>query len=115
MKWSMMVTGRSMQFNLTPENEHEKEVFNTLRKFQGKATIHKGVNINECQGGYIRDFGEESSSIAINILRGELKLAVGTDQTPEGVHVTVMETDGEYSTVVYSEFHPAEKVVAPSE
>lgn len=116
MKWSMMVTGQVMQFNLTPENDHEKEAFSTLNKFQGLAHIHKGVNIQKCQGGYLRDFSEEPTSVAITIHKdSERNLSVGVDHTAEGTQVTVIEkgiTPAHRDIVIFSEFYPRE--VAPS-
>jgi hypothetical protein len=66
MKWSMMVRENVMQVNLEPENDHEREALEILRKYEGPASIHKGVSVAECQGGYMRNFGP-SDALAITI------------------------------------------------
>jgi hypothetical protein len=62
----MFVRGNSMQVNLEPENDHEREAIDLLSAHNGQATIHSGVNIGTCQGGYMRVFGE-SNCLAITI------------------------------------------------
>jgi len=67
MKWSLMLREGVMQINLEPENEHELKAFDILREHEGAATIHKGVNVQDCMGGYLRNFGEASTTLAITI------------------------------------------------
>lgn len=69
MKITMMLTGDAMQFNLKPETEHEKEFVKMIVANPGQATIHKGVDIGLCQGGYLRNFsyGESERQLAITI------------------------------------------------
>ncbi len=38
-----------------------------LRTHGGVATIHAGVSIERCQGGYMRNFGEANDAVAITI------------------------------------------------
>ncbi len=68
MKFSMFITEDSMQMNLTPENDHEKRFMDILNATNGEVSIHKGVDIGSCQGGYVRNFGERERSTAITIL-----------------------------------------------
>jgi hypothetical protein len=71
MKVTAFLTKDHLQFNLEPESEHEKEFLALLKNFEGPATIHKGVELYECQGGYIRNYGPQSSDnlLAITITR----------------------------------------------
>lgn len=67
MKWSMMLRENVLQVNLEPENDHEREAMKILRTHGGVATIHAGVSIERCQGGYMRNFGEANDAVAITI------------------------------------------------
>lgn len=71
MNITMYLTRDSMQFNLEPETGHEKEMTRCLLNYHGAVTIHKGLRIAECQGGFSRVFGDgyESDVVAINIQR----------------------------------------------
>jgi hypothetical protein len=66
MKWSLMMRADVMQVNLEPENDHERKIVDMLAAHAGQATIHAGVNVDECRGGYLRNFGE-NNSLAITI------------------------------------------------
>jgi hypothetical protein len=72
----MFITEDAMQVNLTPENEHEKRFVDILRSTGGDVSIHKGVDIGTCQGGYMRNFGERDKSTCITILNPQPKSAV---------------------------------------
>ena len=67
MKFSMFVTENAMQINLTPENDHEKRFMDILKNTDGEVSIHKGVSIAECRGGYLRNFGESDRDTCITI------------------------------------------------
>ena len=43
-----------MQFNLTPETQHEKDFMKLLEKYDGNIGIHKGVSVIRTQGEYLR-------------------------------------------------------------
>lgn len=73
MKFSMFVTEEALQVNLTPESDHEKKHLNMLLDYEGPVTLHHGVDIAECQGGYIRNFGDRGNVLAINIRKPEAK------------------------------------------
>jgi hypothetical protein len=62
MKITMFVTEDAMQFNLTPESPHETEMMEILNKFTGTVSIKHGSKVDRCQGGWLRDFGEDSST-----------------------------------------------------
>lgn len=66
MKISVFLTETGMQFNLTPENEHEKYFLGIMKKFTGEATIKSGVSIQENQAGYYREFAQ-SDTVAVVI------------------------------------------------
>lgn len=66
MKWSMMLRENTLQMNLEPENDHEREAIDILREHKGAATLHHGVKIQECLGGYLREFAGDSA-LAITI------------------------------------------------
>lgn len=66
MKWSMMMRDNTLQMNLEPENDHERKAIDILREHKGTATLHHGAKIQECMGGYLRNF-EGSDSLAITI------------------------------------------------
>ena len=70
MKWTMMATEKAVQFNLEPESDHERKLLEALSEHNGIATLHKGVNVSECMGGYIRNFGEKSGVLAITVQAG---------------------------------------------
>jgi hypothetical protein len=68
MKWSLVMKEGMTQINLTPENDHEREVAKILRESAGPATIHHGVSVDLCQGGYLRQWeGDHDKVIAITI------------------------------------------------
>lgn len=67
MKWSLMLREDTLQINLEPENDHEREAVKILRSHGGSAEIRTGVSIAEYQGGYMRNFGERSDTVAITI------------------------------------------------
>ena len=67
MRFTMFITEDSVQFNLAPENDHEKKFLGILSEYEGGATIHHGVNVAECRGGYIRDFGRNREVLAVTI------------------------------------------------
>lgn len=69
MRFTMFVTEETVQFNLQPENDHEKKFLGVLLDYQGPVTIRYGVNVSECRGGYLRDFGRDSSVLAVTIKR----------------------------------------------
>jgi hypothetical protein len=54
----MMLRDDALQMNLEAENDHERKALDILREHGGKATLHNGVNVQACQGGYLRDFGD---------------------------------------------------------
>ena len=62
MKITMYLTKDVLQFNLEAETEAEKVFVKTLSKHSpGTVEVHQGVNLEECQGGYVRKFGGGSS------------------------------------------------------
>lgn len=61
MKFTMFVTDYMIQFNLEPETDTEREYLGLLEKYTGEVTIHKGVSISECAGGYLRNYGERNN------------------------------------------------------
>lgn len=67
MKFSMFVTSDAMQVNLEPENEHERKFVAMLNEAKGEVTLHHGAEIARCQGGWMRDFGERQTVLAIQI------------------------------------------------
>lgn len=71
MKWSMMIRGDALQMNLEAENDHERKALDILREHKGQAVLHNGVNVDLCQGGYLRNFGE-NTSLAITITRDQV-------------------------------------------
>lgn len=56
MRITMFITEESLQINLTPENDHEREGLAYLNSYNGEARIHQGVNIQETRGDYLRSF-----------------------------------------------------------
>ena len=63
----MFITENVVQVNLTPENDHERKFVQMLMDYEGPVKIHHGVNISECRGGYLRDFGlREALAITIH-------------------------------------------------
>ena len=66
MKWSLMMREDVLQVNLEPENDHERKAIEILSKHTGDVTMHPGVSIEDCRGGYLRNFGE-NKSLAITI------------------------------------------------
>jgi len=75
MKFSMFVIDNAIQFNLTPENEHEKEFANLLNKYKGEVSITNGADIAMSSAGYIRNFsyGTSERIIAVTIRKPEPK------------------------------------------
>ena len=69
MKWTMMATEAAIQFNLEPESDHERKLMDALREYTGEVRIHKGVQVAECMGGYLRNFGEIPRVLAVTICR----------------------------------------------
>lgn len=67
MKWTMMATEKAVQFNLEPESDHERKLLDALAEHNGTATLHKGVQVSECMGGYLRNFGEKAGCLAITV------------------------------------------------
>jgi len=68
MKFSLMLDEDNIQFNLTPENHHEKEFSTLLQKYKGSVIISNGADIGLCQGGYLRSYNQDSNrTIAITI------------------------------------------------
>lgn len=55
MKISMFLTSNAMQFNLTPETQHEKDFMALLEKYDGEVSITKGVEVIETRGNYLRN------------------------------------------------------------
>ena len=51
MRFTMFITEDAVQFNLAPENDHEKKFLGILSEYEGGATIHHGVNVSECEVG----------------------------------------------------------------
>ena len=70
-----------MQFNLEPQDDHERELVASLAKYQGTVTLHKGVSVGDCRGGYLRNFGERDNVLAVRIGRERTSNATegGTD------------------------------------
>lgn len=62
MKITMFVTENGMQFNLMPENEHEKRFLKIMDDFKGRVTIHRGIDVGLCQSGFIRNFSFDAQS-----------------------------------------------------
>ena len=79
MKITMYLTEDAMQFNLEPENPHEKDFMKILEKYVGPVEIHRGVNIAESRGQYLRDFGERDNILAITIKKAPVQ---GLDTNP---------------------------------
>lgn len=69
MRFTMFVTEETVQFNLHPENDHEKKFLGVLLDYQGPVTLHYGVDISECMGGYLRNFGDRDQVLAVTIKR----------------------------------------------
>jgi hypothetical protein len=67
MKFSMFITEDAVQFNLAPENDHEKKFLGVLSEYEGPARLHHGVNVSECRGEYLRNFGSRQDVLAITI------------------------------------------------
>ena len=67
MRFSMFITENAMQINLTPENDHERTFIKMIDGENKIVTIHKGVDIGMCQGGYVRNFGTKSEALAITL------------------------------------------------
>lgn len=67
MKFTMFVTSGAMQFNLEPENQHEKEFLALLDKYKGDVSIKRGVDLAMSQANFIRSYGEKSDIVAITI------------------------------------------------
>ncbi len=70
MKISLFVTSEKMQFNLTPENEHEKDFMELLEKYNGDVSIHTGVEVIETRGEYLRN-ERSPKTVAITVSRKE--------------------------------------------
>lgn len=73
MKFSMFINQDAMQFNLTPESEHEKEFLLLLKKYSGEVTIHNGIDLSLTQGNYLRSFGDRGEVVAVTIHKPVLK------------------------------------------
>lgn len=71
MRFSIYATKDAMQFNLTPETEHEKEFLRMLNKYKGNVKISAGVDVSLTQGDYLRSFGERGETVAITINASE--------------------------------------------
>lgn len=71
MRFSMFVTENAMQINLTPENDHESYFLKMIDDDRKIVTIHKGVDIGMCQGGYVRNFGTKSEALVITLKEDE--------------------------------------------
>lgn len=71
MKFTMFVTEDVVQFNLTPENDHEKKFLGVLAEYEGSVRLHHGVDVSECKGEYLRVFGERREVLAVTIRRRE--------------------------------------------
>ena len=69
MKITVMMSPDITQFNLTPESEHEKEMIGVMAKYNGDTYMTQGVQISECRGAYLRDFGPDTRSLAITLRR----------------------------------------------
>ena len=67
MKFSIFATENAIQFNLTPENEHEKEFVKILEKYKGEVYTKMGVDISMTQGNYLRVFGEREDTLAVTV------------------------------------------------
>ena len=68
MKWSMMITEDTAQFNLKGENPHEDELLKILSKFtRGEVRIHQDIDVMRTNGGYLREFGQSPKVCAITI------------------------------------------------
>ena len=77
MRITMMMDADAVQFNLHPESEHEKQFMAGLTKYNGGVSVHPGVNIRECQGGYWREFGSEREDVTAIVIRRELPAPPG--------------------------------------
>lgn len=63
MKFSIYATDNAIQVNLEPENEYEIRHLELLKSYTGRVTIFNDrININETQGGWLRNFGDEPKS-----------------------------------------------------
>jgi hypothetical protein len=71
MKWTMMLATNRLQINLEPENDHEREAMKILKAHEGVATVHAGVSISDCRGGYLRSYEAPADTVAITITKGE--------------------------------------------
>ena len=69
MKITMFVTEDAVQFNLEPQNDHEKKFLKILQEYNGPVAIHQGMDVGLCSGGYVRNFGEGSRVLALTILK----------------------------------------------
>lgn len=68
MKWSLMLTDKSVQFNLEAESESEKELCQLLNRYNGgKVKIHQGVDVGPSNGGYLRAYDTSNKACAITI------------------------------------------------
>ena len=72
MKFTVFVTEDIMQFNLEGETDAERKFAATLAAFgtgDVAVSVHPGVDLNLCQGGYIRNFGGNDDTVAVVIRR----------------------------------------------
>ena len=69
MQFTMFVTKDTIQFNLTPENDHEKKFLGILKEYQGAVLVHPGVSIEESRGNYLRNYGKAEGTVAITVQR----------------------------------------------
>ncbi len=73
MKFTVLATGDVVQFNLHPENDHERKFVGMLAEYEGRAELHHGVDVSECKGGYLRIFRESTEALAITIHKKSAK------------------------------------------
>ncbi len=83
MKISLFLTEDVVQFNLTPENEHEMAFMKLLQAYRGEAEIHAGIDLGNCLGGYVRSLGKADNVTAITIRKRVPKLeGAAENKTP---------------------------------
>jgi hypothetical protein len=71
MRITIFITEDIAQFNLVPENDHEKKFMGMIKDYQGLVMIKRGVSIEETHGGYLRNLGEDKDNLAIVLKRGD--------------------------------------------
>ena len=62
-----MLTSDAIQFNLTPENDHERDFMGMLSGYTGEVSVSQGANVAMSRGGYLRSYDGGGNTTAITI------------------------------------------------